>query len=352
MNGLERLRRDLNSRDTFLLVLETSVVFLNNILAFVGNLLTLIVVLRSPRLRTIPNKFVISLAISDILMAIPGTIFTTAVLIKSDWPFDSASCQFQGYFGLTLAFASSGTLALMSLNRYYLIVKPNNYRRIFTARRTSIMIFIAWFIAFLVQLLYVAGGHRYVFHPGKIFCNQDGSKPFSMILVSLFGAVPMIIISFCCLKVFRSVRAHNKRCSRDVAWSRVNVEDIKVSRILLMMVLAYALCSLPVVVTETIDFFMHGSYLPRQAYLFSTIAATLSISVNPIIYGVMNRTFRQEYKRLLRWNRIFKVGPTVVGQTNLHVISTPGQTGVSPAENIHAELTGNFTQDIRELKEP
>ena len=136
MNGLEKLQRDLNSRDTFLLVLETLAVFLNNILAFGGNLLTLIVALRSPRLRTIPNKFVISLAISDIFMAIPATLFTTTVLIKSDWPFDNASCQFQGFFGLTLAFASSGTLALMSLNRYYRIVKPNNYRRIFTARRT------------------------------------------------------------------------------------------------------------------------------------------------------------------------------------------------------------------------
>ena len=346
MNGLEKLRRDLNSRETGLLVLETLVVFLNNILAFVGNLLTLIVVLRSPRLRTIPNKFVISLAISDILMAIPATLLTTTVLIKGDWPFDNASCQFQGFFGLTLAFASSGTLTLMSLNRYYRIVKPNNYRRIFTARRTSIMIFIAWFIASLVQLLYVATGHRYFFHPGKVFCNQDGSKPFSTILVSLFGAVPMIIISFCCFKVFRSVRAHNRRRSRDAAWSRVNVEDIKISRILLMMVLAYAVCSLPVVVTETIDFFMHGSYLPRQAYLFSTITAILSITVNPVIYGVMNRTFRQEYKRLLHWNRIFKVGPTVIGPTNLHVISTPGQTGVSPLENIAAELKENLTQDI------
>ena len=115
-------------------------------------------------------------------------------------------------------------------------MKPNKYRRIFTARRTSIIIFIAWFIASLVQLLYVATGHRYFFHPGKIFCNQDGSKLFCTILVSLFGAVQMIIISFCCFKVFRSVRTHNKRCSRDAAWSRVNVEDIKVSGILLIMV--------------------------------------------------------------------------------------------------------------------
>ena len=204
-----------------------------------------------------------------------------------------------------------------------------------------------------IYRIFVAAGHRFVFHPGKIYCNQDGREPSSTILVSIFGGGPMIVISFCCFKVFRSVRAHTKRCFRDAAWSRINVEDIKVSRILLMMVLASAVCSLPVVVIETIDFSMHGSYLPRQAYLFYTIAASLSSTVNPFIYGVMNRTFRQEYKKLLRLNRIFKVGPTVIGQTNLDVTCGPGQPGVSPVENIRctAELTDNLTQGIRELKE-
>ena len=348
MEGLEKLQRDLESRDTSILALETLVVFLNNMLAFVGNLLTFVVVLRSPRLRTIPNKFVISLAVSDILMAIPALPLTTAVLVKSDWPFDYATCQFQGYFGITLAFASSETLALMSLNRYYRIVRPNNYRRIFTARRTSIMIFAAWVIASLVQLSYVAAGHRYLFHAGKIFCNQDGREPFSTILVSIFGGVPMSIISFCCFNVFRSVRAHTKTCFRDVAWNRVNVEDIKVARILLVMVLAYVICFSPVIIIESIDFFSRGSYLPRQVYLFYTVAATLSSSVNPVIYGVMNRTFRQEYKRLLRLDRVFKVRPVITaGQTGF-ILTSPGRTRVLPLETKHAEVTETLSQPVKE----
>jgi len=104
------------------------------------------------------------------------------------------------------------------------------------------MIFAAWVIASLVQLPYVAAGHRFLFHAGKIYCNQDGREPFSTILVSIFGGVPMSIISFCCFKVFWSVRAHTKECFRDVAWNRVNVENIKVARILLVMVLANVIC--------------------------------------------------------------------------------------------------------------
>ena len=38
------------------------------------------------------------------------------------------------------------------------------------------------------------------------------------------------------------MRAHTKECFRDVAWNRVNVENIKVARILLVMVLANVIC--------------------------------------------------------------------------------------------------------------
>ena len=317
MNDLEELQIDLESRDTSLLVLETSVTFLNNVLAIVGNILTLIIVVRTPRLRTVPNKFVVSLALSDLMMAVPSTILTTAILIESNWPFDQATCQFQGYYGITLAFASSVSLALMSLNRYYRIVRPNEYRRIFTARTTSLMIMAAWLIASLVQLPYVVAGHRYIFHPGKIYCNQDGKKLFSTILVCIFGGIPMSVIFFCCLKVFRSVRAHKIQRFRDVAWKSVNVEDIKVSRMLLVIVLAYVICFSPVIIIESVDFIIGGSYLPRPVYFFYTFSATLSYSVNPVVYGAMNRAFRQEYKRLLCLNRFCENYPPGTDQAGL-----------------------------------
>ena len=106
MDNLERLDRDLKSRDTYLIVIETVVMLLVTIVAFLGNMLTLVVALRSPRLRTIPNKFIVSLALSDILMVTPAIPLNASVLVKSEWSFDHAMCQFQGYFGSAVAFAS------------------------------------------------------------------------------------------------------------------------------------------------------------------------------------------------------------------------------------------------------
>ena len=67
-----RLDRDLKSRDTYLIVIGTFVMLLVTIVAFLGTLLPLVVFLISPRLRTIPNKFIVSLALSDIYMVRPA----------------------------------------------------------------------------------------------------------------------------------------------------------------------------------------------------------------------------------------------------------------------------------------
>ncbi|XP_022807428.1 melatonin receptor type 1B-B-like [Stylophora pistillata] len=282
MDDLKRLDRDLKSRETYLVVIETLVMFLVTTVAFLGNLLTLVVALRSPRLRTIPNKFIVSLALSDMLMVMPAIPLNTSVLIRSEWSFDHAMCQFKGYLGNAVAFASSETLALVSLDRFYHIVKPNDYRRLFTARRTSLMLLAAWMIAFLAQLPYVATGHTYSFHPGKTYCNQDGKEPFFITLILIFGGITMSVLSYCSFRIFLTVRAHKNSSG---VHTRANVEEIKVSRILLVMVLANVICFVPGIVIETLDFVRNGSNQPRQVYLLYSITATMSSSINPIIYG-------------------------------------------------------------------
>jgi len=62
----------------------------------------------------------------------------------------------------------------------------------------------------------------------------------------------------------------------------------------------------------------------------------------------MNRTFRQEYKRLLRLDRVFKVRPVITaGQTGF-LLTPPGRTRVLPLETKHAEVTETFSQPVKE----
>ena len=62
----------------------------------------------------------------------------------------------------------------------------------------------------------------------------------------------------------------------------------------------------------------------------------------------MNRTFRQEYKRLLRLDRVFKVRPVITaGQTGF-ILTSPGRTRVLPLETKHAEVTKTLSHPVKE----
>lgn len=99
--------------------------------------MTLLVMFLYRRMRTIPNMFVASLAVSDLLfgmlLALPLDIPT---LVTSQWTFNDMTCQFQGYTATILTVASIHTLVLMAVNRYFRIVKPEKYHRYFTKKKS------------------------------------------------------------------------------------------------------------------------------------------------------------------------------------------------------------------------
>lgn len=84
--------------------------------------------------------------------------------------------------------------------------------------------------------------------------------------------------------------------SRD---SNISVEEIKISNLLFMTVLGFAICWIPSLIIITMDRVAPDATPPRSRTLLCTYLNYLSAALNPFIYGVMNRSFRAEYKRIL-----------------------------------------------------
>ena len=82
-----------------------------------GNVAVLLVLYKNHRLRNVTAYFVISLAISDIIMLDICAPFSIGVLIVGDWIFGYLICQIQGFLVMWVACASIGTLALVAINR-------------------------------------------------------------------------------------------------------------------------------------------------------------------------------------------------------------------------------------------
>lgn len=141
-----------------------------------------------------------------------------------------------------------------------------------------------------------------VFHPSKFFCYlQIDSRAFTTLLAIVYVGFPTFIIIYCYLRIFKTVRSHNSNFQTSyVGNSAVNVEEIKMARTLFVIVVFLNLCWTPVFVIDIVDTIQGSWIFPREAYVAYSFLATISSALNPMIYGVLNKNFQDEYLKILR----------------------------------------------------
>lgn len=150
----------LADRPCFLIVLEACICGSFISAALFGNFLVLWIVYKNKNLRTIPNLFVMSLSMADILMASVCAPPIVSVLISGHCTFGNFICQLQGFAIASLACVSLLTLTLVAVNRYFLIVRPQLYQRVFSCRNTKLMILCIWLLSCTEPLPYLLSGKK------------------------------------------------------------------------------------------------------------------------------------------------------------------------------------------------
>ena len=313
------LSEELKQRGEALVICETFFYILTVPVAIIGNSFVLLAVYRNTQLRTIPNYFIASLAISDILLPLLCAPQAITVVVLGRWPFNHDVCQAQGFFVIILACASLQILTLTAINRFYRIVQTRHYKRIFTKSKTTRMIVLCFILALLEPLPYLFSGRRYVFHPGKMFCFQTTEISVPNLLVYVYVGVPTFTLSICYFLVFRKMRSHQQTVQSNLQSSstdEITHRDIKITKILFITVIGFLACWTPIAVIDFVDTFRGEVTFPRQVYFFYLLLGNLSGVINPFVYGVLNKNFRDEYKKVFLCKKRRKVGDTQETTTN------------------------------------
>lgn len=312
LTTIEVFAQQFQNRTTVVRIVESLSMLLINLSAFAGNLLLGIAVAKNPNLRTVTNLYIVTLSFSDFLLSLLGIPFTVASLIVGTWPFNNVVCQLQGFFILLMCAISLQTLAVTAVNRYFRVVRSRElYLKIFNFKTTKTTVAFVWIMALFAPLPYVVSGHEFFFHPAKVFCAHNSEslyKGYGAYLVLVFVAIPLIIIITCYTRVFIAVRNHNLNFQSRIRLrsqakpsidGRLSVDEVNITYTLLVVVCGFLACWTPVVVIDMIDFINADWKLKRQVYVSYTCFAFASASLNPVIYGIMNRSFRTEYARIL-----------------------------------------------------
>ena len=224
--GLTNLSQELQQRAVGLVVLESALMILINILAFTGNMLVCLAVYRNQRLRIIPNIYVVTLAISDALMAALCMPMSVVLLTTGQWPFNSAVCHFQGFFCFFCALNSLLLMTATAVNRYFRVVKPTLYRQRFKVKSTFIsVVALTLFAALGAGLSSMTQWATFTVHYGKVICFMQFETPhldmaYMAYLDVIYISVPIGIITFAYYKIFID-RKSTRLNSSHVALSRM-----------------------------------------------------------------------------------------------------------------------------------
>ena len=177
-------------------------------------------------------------------------------LIKGRWTAGFVICQFQGFVVITTVAASLQTMALMSFDRYFRVVRPMKHRTFFTMPRARLMAASVWILAAMYPVPYLASGRQYIFHPGKFFCFHEAKSSLVADSIYVCICISLAVLSFCNYNVFRHLRLNAKRVQ---TWRandntcRISPEDAKLTRTLFATVLGYLICWTPVLIVDFLE---------------------------------------------------------------------------------------------------
>ena len=217
----------------------------------------------------------------------------------------------QGSLVLILACVSILTMVMISVNRYFKIVRSASlYQKIYRKRNVLLSIAFSWVSAIALVLItstFTSGGQVFGFHPGKALCtgHKINTKEMSIYMFCSYSVVMItVIISivFSYIKVFQKVRAHFNQVANGALYSNSNcrtfAEEVKITKMLFTTIFAFFLCWMPSFSIDFYEQFRDQNKLARQLYLFKTFTIVSSGAINPLIYGFMKKEFKESYMKI------------------------------------------------------
>ncbi|NWS60291.1 GALR2 protein, partial [Chunga burmeisteri] len=288
-----------------------SLIFL---LGTVGNSLVLAVLLRNGQMgHNTTNLFILNLSLADFFFIVFCVPFQATIYSLEGWVFGSFICKAVHFFIYLTMYASSFTLAAVSVDRYLAIRYPLRSRELRTPHNAVAAMAVIWGLSVVFAGPYLSyydlieWESSYICVPGW----EEWRRKVMDTSTFAFGyVIPVLVVS---LSYTRTIK---------YLWTAVDpMEDIseskkakrKVTKMIIIVTILFCLCWLPyhVVILR----YLYGDFPFNQAtYAFRLLSHCMAYAnscLNPIVYALVSKHFRKGFKKvfscLLRKKRRNKV---------------------------------------------
>lgn len=281
-----------------------------------GNVVVCLAVSCSRRLRSLTNCFIVSLALTDLLLGLLVLPFSAIYELTQEWHFGSTLCNIYISLDVMLCTASILNLFTISLDRYFAITTPLRYSQRVTPPRVAVAMFLIWAVSLTVSFLPIHLGWNtndtsvQNTDPARSTrCKLEVNCAYGLVDALLTFYLPLVAMCITYYRVFRIAREQARRINHAAYCKAARaalpaVREHKATVTLAAVLGAFVVCWFP--------YFTVFTYRGMQGKEKVVDDTTQSIvlwlgyansALNPILYAALNRDFRTAYQRLLRCRR-------------------------------------------------
>ncbi|XP_046306106.1 melanopsin [Marmota monax] len=302
--------------------------------------------MKSRSLRTPANMFIINLAVSDFLMSsTQAPIFFASSLYKR-WLFGEAGCEFYAFCGALFGISSMITLTAIALDRYLVITRPLATIGMASKKRAAFFLLGVWFYALAWSLPPFFGWSAYVPEGLLTSCSWDymtftpSVRAYTMLLVCFVFFLPLFVIIYCYIFIFRAIRETGRACEgcgesprRRRQWQRMQSEW-KVAKIALLVILLFIVSWAPYSTVALVAFAGYAHLLTPYMSSVPAVIAKASAIHNPIIYAIIHPKYRMAISQNLPFLKKLLGVSSQHGRPSLSYRSTHRSTLISHASEV------------------
>ncbi|KAK3730751.1 hypothetical protein QZH41_007121 [Actinostola sp. cb2023] len=135
-----------------------------------GNILVIIVSVQGTRIRTRGKSLIVSMACADMLESLNMIFMLITAVSYGEWIFGDVMCTFHGFMTNQFVNTSAYSLMAISVNRYFMVVKSNHYKKVFSDRNLTLMMTFIWILPLAFSVLPLLGWSKYEFQSNKATC--------------------------------------------------------------------------------------------------------------------------------------------------------------------------------------
>lgn len=288
------------------------------IATIIGNALVIAAVCMFPRLRRMTNFFIVSLAVSDLLVGLMHLPLRIDSTVRNMWCQPMGVCAYWVVIDAIFSAASICNLAVISVDRYLAITRPFDYQELMSKCRATAVIAFVWIYASLWGLLGLFDWEtgRYpisIDKPPGLCKNKNPVYYTTTACFSFF--LPLLITIVMYMFVFRVALKQAKAMAKmdpGKKSRRHMVREMKATKTLAIVIGVFTVSWLPFFTMLVLAFWCPICVKPLldiralgQAIhiIFVSFLPPINSCVNPIIYSVFNSEFRSAFQRMLSLKR-------------------------------------------------